>query len=99
MHDMNSPQNPSRGRCRKALELLAVVGGAYGAYQMVQQLRALRQQSARSTSLTPAGITWSPSAGNVMSPPASPSLGEHALWLETFRTEQVRRLRSDPPAA
>jgi hypothetical protein len=31
-------------------------------------------------------------------PRSRAQVGEHTQWLETFRTEQSRRLRSDPPA-
>jgi hypothetical protein len=91
MHQRTSRPNPSRSRRRSALEVLAVVAGTYGAYQMVQHLRAVQRRSAGDVSLPP--------LGNVMSRTASSGLGEHSEWLESFRTEQVRRLRSDPPAA
>lgn len=114
MHGMNGHRDLSRSRRRRALEVLAVLAGGYGAYQLVRQLRA-RQQPADRTSLPcartlprtsmvastskVAPASKVPSAYGVMSPAASPSLGEHSAWLETFRAEQVQRLRSDPPAA
>lgn len=122
MHGMNG-HDPSRNRRRRALEVLAVVAGGYGMYQLFRRLRAT-QQSADGTALpqasTPSTASMpaasmpttsmsaartvpspqtSPGASSVLSPAASPSLGEHSAWLETFRAEQVQRLRSDPPAA
>jgi hypothetical protein len=95
MHGTNRCQSPSRNRRRRALEVLAVVAGGCGVYHLVRRLRA-RQQAVK-TVLPPAGTLLPVSS--VVAPDAAPSLGEHSVWLETFRAEQVQRLRSDPPAA
>jgi hypothetical protein len=119
MHHINSAPNPSRRRRRRALGVLAVAGGTYGAYQLARHVRAGQQspdeQSSGEASRLSASMWWSgvmlllyramrtahestPLPRHSPNAPTSRArVGKHTQWLETFRTEQAHRLRSDPP--
>jgi hypothetical protein len=149
VHHVRNAENVTGNHQRRTFESIAVVGGIYATYKMVQQFRTNQQAPTRVSSPS-TSLWWSavmvllyralrtadesvpvhcwphqvlgstPRTGHrcretprqsflrssqpvaetakgTTSPASAPKPSEHTQWLESFRTEQVLRLRTDPP--